>query len=238
MEPNESLMAGFESDEPTAIPPAPEDEQAPQEAPETAAPAEPPPEYVQITRADFERIQQAASRLPEIEQTFTKRFDTAFGKIGGIERNLQQGGYLPEADLAPFKEDLPELYTVLSKLRAPADFGTALKEQTAALRKEIGEELRKEMVATVHPDWAEFTQGEHFAEWVKTKDQTYVDRLNQAWEPGFIASAITEAKQWKPPKARAARTEELEAAIQPRGTGGSAPAGKTAIDYFNEGFNE
>ena len=105
----------------------PEPEQAqPEKQPEA-----PPPEYVQITRDVYDRISQAAEKLPALEQQFAKRMDQAFGKIGVIEQGIRQpGGALTDDDIAPFKEDFPELHAALSKVRAPANMDALLEERT------------------------------------------------------------------------------------------------------------
>jgi hypothetical protein len=205
------------------------DEDVTPEPAEAQSQPEPEPEYVQITRDSYERISKAVERLPELEQQLAKRVDTAFGKIGVIEHGLRQGGgALSDEDIAPFKDDLPELYAALSKVRAPADMSALLEELTKPYLERLEattEELRETQrfaVATVHPDWQEFTAGPKFQEWLATKDDDYRTKLNSTWSPSFIASAITEAKAFAKPKdkARSTRTEVLEAAIQPRGTGG------------------
>jgi hypothetical protein len=233
-------------DEPTE---RPEPEQAqPEQQPEA-----PPPEYVQITRDVYERISQAAERLPVLEQQFAKRIDTAFGKIGVIEqRGAQSGGVLTDDDIAPFKDDFPELHAALSKVRAPANFDALLEERTKPYAERLDaatqelRELQQFQVATVHPDWQEFTAGEKFQTWLATKDEAYRQKLADTWAPGVIAGAITEAKKFAEQVAAAekqqrgqerkqtnTRAEVLGAAIQPRGTGGRyASTGTTEQDGY------
>lgn len=224
----------------------PETEQA---QPETQ-PEAPPPEYVQITRDVYERISQAAEKLPLLEQQFTKRFDQAFGKIGAVEQRISQpGGTLTDDDIAPFKDDFPELHAALSKVRAPANVDALLEERTKPYLERLDQntqELRETQqfaVASVHPDWQEFTAGDKFQQWLATKDDAYRDKLANTWAPSVIAGAITEAKAFakasKPAEKPAqrqqtnTRAEVLGAAIQPRGTGGRyASTGTTEQDGY------
>lgn len=223
----------------------PETEQAqPEQQPEA-----PPPEYVQITRDVYDRISQAAERLPQLEQQFAKRIDTAFGKIGVIEqRTHQPGGALTDDDIAPFKDDFPELHAALSKVRAPANIDALLEERTKPYLERLDantQELRETQqfaVASVHPDWQEFTAGETFQKWLATKDDAYRSKLANTWAPSVIAGAITEAKEFAKPKPAErptqrqqtnTRAEVLGAAIQPRGTGGRyASTGTTEQDGY------
>jgi hypothetical protein len=215
----------------------PEPEQAqPEQQPEA-----PPPEYVQITRDVYERISQAAEKLPVLEQQFAKRIDQAFGKIGVIEqRGTQTGGVLTDDDIAPFKDDFPELHAALQKVRAPANFDALLEERTKPYVERLDtatqelREMQQFQVATLHPDWQEFTAGEQFKAWAATKDDAYRQKLANTWAPAVIAGAITEAKKFAAEQTAAAekqqrsqerkqtntRAEVLGTAIQPRGTGG------------------
>lgn len=227
----------------------PEPEQVqPEQQPEA-----PPPEYVQITRDVYERISQAAEKLPVLEQQFTKRFDQAFGKIGAVEQRISQpGGALTDDDIAPFKEDFPELHAALSKVRAPANVDALLEERTKPYLERLDtytQELRETQqfqVASVHPDWQEFTAGDKFQAWLATKDDAYRSKLANTWAPSVIAGAITEAKKFAEQAAQAekqqrgqerkqtnTRTEVLGAAIQPRGTGGRfVSSGTTEQDGY------
>lgn len=219
----------------------PADEGAQQTEAESAP--TPEPEYVQITRDAYERISQAIDRLPTLEQQLAKRVDTAFGKIGVIEQGLKQGGgALSEQDIEPFKNDFPELFAALSKVRAPANVDAMLEERTKPYAERLDattQELRETQqfaVASVHPDWQEFTAGAKFQEWLSTKDDAYRDKLANTWAPSLIVNAISEAKKFaapQKPKQSTTRTEVLGAAIQPRGTGGRyASTGTTEQDGY------
>jgi hypothetical protein len=220
---------------------APTERPEPEQAQAQQQPEAPPPEYVQITRDVYERISQAAERLPLLEQQFAKRIDTAFGKIGVIEqRSSQPGGALTDADIEPFKDDFPELHAALSKVRAPANVDELLEQRTKPYLERLDQttqELRETQqfaVATVHPDWQEFTAGEQFQKWLATKDDAYREKLANTWAPSVIVNAISEAKKFaKPAKQTNTRTEVLGAAIQPRGTGGRyASTGTTEQDGY------
>lgn len=216
---------------------------------------QPEPKFVQVTEDDFNRFRAASEKLAELEGTFTKRFDTAFGKMGGLERKLQElhaAGAITDEDIAPFQDDLPEIANVLRKLRAPAQasdedlsarFKPVLESAVNPLIQEL-RETQKAAVLLVHPDMETFKESEDFGRWVATKDEKYREQLGSTWSPAFIAGALTEAKKWaeanKPkPQARqgAERSSVIEAAIQPRGTGASRPT-RAAQDAFLAGFEE
>ena len=76
METNEDQQfnSGFSDDQPT---PAPVEEVV-------------QPKYVQITEDDFKSFQSNATSIAEMRAAYQKQFDTAFGKLGGVERTLTQ----------------------------------------------------------------------------------------------------------------------------------------------------
>jgi hypothetical protein len=218
---------------------APTERPEPEQAQAQQQPEAPPPEYVQLTREQFERISQAAEKLPMLEQQFAKRIDTAFGKIGVIEqRSSQPGGALSDDDIEPFRDDFPELYRALAKVRTPTyvDMEQITKPYLERLDQTTQElrETQQFAVATVHPDWQEFTAGDQFQKWLATKDDAYREKLANTWAPSVIVNAISEAKKFaKPAKQTNTRTEVLGAAIQPRGTGGRyASTGTTEQDGY------
>jgi len=217
--------------EPTGTP-------GPEKAEQVAAPA-PAPEYVQITREDFDRINQAVARLPEFEQAFSRKVDTAFGKIGVIEQGLKQGGALTDEDLAPFKDDLPEIYAALKKVRAPSNVEALLEERTKPYAERLDQvttelrETQQATVAAVHPDWQAYTQGEEFRAWLGTKDAAYQQQLGSTWSPHIIVSALNEAKQTAAKAKQSAKNTRqavVQAAVQPRGTGGRYVAASDASE--------
>lgn len=76
------------------------------------------PKMRQITEDEYTKLMSSAAAIDEMKATFGKQVDTAFGKIGGIERFLKQlqddtpngkAVEITEDDLAEIKEEFPEL---------------------------------------------------------------------------------------------------------------------------------
>jgi type I site-specific restriction endonuclease len=249
-QPDDSQDAGFAAAfaDPTERPEPKAEAPAPVESQEEVTP-DPAPEYVQITREDYARLSQAVERLPVLEQQMAKRLDTAFGKLGVIEQGIRQGGgALSDQDLAPFKDEFPELHAVLSKVRAPADVVSVVDERTKAYQEQLEsamQQLRETQMYAVereHPDWQAFTASEAFQGWLATKDEGYRAKVMNTWAPSVIVPALNEAKKAlaaKPAptptkqKQTPTRAEVLGAAIQPRGTGGRyEAAGNTEAEGY------
>jgi hypothetical protein len=91
---------------------------APTPAPTPVPTSAPAPEFVQVTREDWDRVSKNAAKVDEIEATFGKLRDQAFGKIGGLERafaQIQQATpqgaavEISAEDFTELKEQYPEL---------------------------------------------------------------------------------------------------------------------------------
>lgn len=166
-----------ENTEPELVQPAAEGAQAnPEEVPA--------PEYVQITKQDFERLNTSAAAVEELRATLTSQTDKTFGKIGGIERMLKdlqtstpagEKVELSDEDMAEFAAEYPELAslqrTVLNKalsrvnLRgtgqdvSPEKLTELVKQHVDPMLKGIGETVERtvesRLLSRDHPDWKE-----------------------------------------------------------------------------------
>ena len=232
------LMAGFDADTPTETPEM--NEQPTAETPVTE------PRYAQITEDEYADLRQRASRVEELQAEQVKLRDTAFGKIGGIERRVQElasgGAGLSEADIAPFVEDFPELASVLGKLRGPGsvNIDDAVAAKMQPMVSDLERKFEQRLLKREHPDWQQVTQAPEFGVWASSKPTEYQQQLADSWDADFIASALSEFKQAKPKSSTPStpsRKDVLQAAIQPRGTGSAQAAGTSPEDDFEAGFN-
>jgi len=119
---DEDFDAGF-TDAPAPPTETPEKQDGQDETSAAAAPAAAPaaPEYVQITKEEFEGLKASAAAVEELRTTLTQNSDKAFGKIGGIERLIRElqnttpageAVELSEEDMAEFAAEYPELATM------------------------------------------------------------------------------------------------------------------------------
>ncbi len=151
-----AFESGFEDpaiETPTATPEVQQQEATPV-ASEAAADA---PKFVQITEEQFQNLQSRAALIDEIKAAQEKQFGTAFGKIGGIERILNQvpeqlkpGDGAPvqisEEDFSTLRQEYPDLAAslvhdlgaVLSKARGA---GSVQQFDQAALDQLVNDRL-------------------------------------------------------------------------------------------------
>lgn len=243
------FAAGFDDDTtatPTATPAAQQDDTTQGEKTE---PAEPAPEYVQLTKAERDE-------LMGLRDQAQKQFGTAFGKIGGIERTLQQlnsGAQvdISQEDIDALKDDFPPLAAALEKVRnlralpgggmGPDQLANLVNEKVSAVEQKF--ELR--LLAKDHPDWKQIDADPAFAAWVASQPDEFKQNLaqaSQAYDSAVVSDAMSKFKQSRkaaPTPAAdpaSARRSRMSAAVTPRGVGG--PAAPNATDDLMAGFND
>lgn len=241
--PEAAFLAGFDGT-PTETPAEP---QATQEEQATETPA---PKLRTLTEDEYTQLMARAAEVDAIKETHAKSFGTAFGKIGGIERTLNEirssGIKMPSKDkLDKIRNDLPEiaeLFDEIAVIAAPpsqaAPDVTAIVEQA---RIQARNELRSELLADQHSDWRDVTNSEEFVAFAKAKGDAFMGSLakaSQDWDHRTIGKAITEFKdsRKKAQTTAAIRRDRIESAVNPRGTSAPVAAAKSREDAFLEGF--
>jgi hypothetical protein len=252
------------TDKPTD-PPAKREPKAPVRATQQAAPEK--PEYVQITRKDWEEIK---ARTASHDGSFAKAFGT-LGNLQKLVNGFQQQTpagrkvEVPKDAFADMERDFPELaqHTRNALERAlagvtgtganDADTGTKLEDMLASYtaKREL------EALEDAYPEWkaivgaVDITKEQPpadnpFRKWLATKDIAYQTRLNSSQSAAVISRAIrtfqNETKAARPPAATTrprddARAGRIRDAVQPRGDNAGTPAGKTDDEEFVAGFN-
>jgi hypothetical protein len=234
--------SGFDGSTPTQV-----EEPAP-EAPEA-------PKYVQITEDDLKQLQAGVAGLAEIRETMGKRFDTAFGKLGGVERTLSQLTSAPtgiavelnDDIVSDMAEDFPEL--AAAQLKTLQKFAQTIKMPAAVAPTspsvDIEEQLQSRIIALEtealedeYPDWRNTVGGPdsntEYRKWLSTQDAAYQQRLNTTNSAAIISRSISKFLATNKPKP-SARQSVIRDAVTPQGDGGN-PTGTSAIDEFNAGF--
>lgn len=247
------FAAGFE-DEPTATPTetpaAQQDDQ--NQGEQTDQPADPAPEYVQLTKAERDELMA----LRELREQSQRQFGTAFGKIGGIERMLKElstGAQVEinQEDIDALKDDFPPLAAALEKvrsLRALPGAGVDQEQIETLVEQRVAPRLQRmelRLLAKDHPDWKQIDADPAFAQWVAAQPDEFKQTLAQAsqsYDSEVVSDAMTKFKQSRkaaPTPAAdpaSARRSRMSAAVTPRGVGG--PAAPNPTDDLMAGFTE
>lgn len=218
-----ALQAGFDG-QPTETPAAEKTE--PKQPP--ATPAAPEPEFVQITKADWEALSSRASKVDDLRSTLEKSNGTAFGKIGGIERAMNElragmsiAGLdlsgISDAEIAEVKDELPALANALTKLKAAgpravdADalgkvVAARLEEAMPQLEEKVERKFELRRLTKAHPDWQNVVASEAYSKWMAAQPQDYQDLVMNSWDADVTAPALAKFKEDTAPKKSAAGT--------------------------------
>lgn len=245
------FAAGFDDDT-TATPtetPAAQGADTEQQANVPAEPAA--PEYAQFTKEERDE-------LMALREQAQKQFGTAFGKIGGIERTLQQlnsGAQveISQEDIDALRSDgFEPLAVALEKvrgLRALPGAGVDQEQIDALVNQRVSaveQKFELRLLAQAHPDWKQIDADPAFAAWVAAQPDEFKQGLVKAsteFDSAVVSDAMSKFKQSRKaapatPAAdpASARRSRMSAAVTPRGVGG--PAAPNATEDLMAGFNE
>lgn len=189
----------------TATPPATTEEKAEVEPS--------PPEFVQVTKADFDKLMAAAARIDEINATTEKQRDQVFGKLGGIERTLQQlqqSQPVSDEDMAQLREAYPDLadLSLFQKLRAGADV-SGMQERVEAAVAEANERTRRafetRLLTRDHPDWKQVVgvpekagdpiPDTEYRRWLSAQPEDYRNQVGSVWDADVVGESIRRFKE-------------------------------------------
>lgn len=175
--------------------PEPQAEPAAPVVEETAA-----PEFVQITKADWEAMQTRAAAIDELKAAQEKLAGTAFGKIGDLQRQIKESGSrsgpvkISEEDFAELMADYPELAGAqlkgLQRAMDRLNAGINAPIDEDAIDRRLNERLestRQEMVyetlETVVPGWKQDVATPDFMGWVEKQP---------GWKPQYADARYTD----------------------------------------------
>lgn len=246
--------AGFDDgfDNPRVPTATPESEAATQA--EVVAPAV---EYAQWTRAEYEDFK--AFRASQ-----ERSFGTAFGKIGGIERTLQQfqksAAPIKQASIDAMRADGFEDHAAalewirdLTVVQAgastdPAQIEELLQQRIAPAVAAIEQKVELRLLAKEHPDYKAIDADPAFTQWIAAQPEAFRQSLaeaSQAYDSEVVGAAMTKFKAARKAAASTKRHSDdthsdrqslINAAVTPRGTG-ATPAANTEDD-FDAGFKQ
>jgi hypothetical protein len=228
--------------------------------------AVPKPEYVRITKKDWDALQ---ARTASHEGQFSK----AFGTIGNLQKLVNSfqertpGGRkvtIPADAFAAMERDFPELAqqtrgaleAALSGMTGTGPAAEADADKIEAMLTAYAAKREMEVLEDEYPDWRKIVgavdirkeqpdPNNAFRRWLGTKDQAYQNRLNASDSAAVISRAIRLFQaETKGTRAAAsanprddARAERIRGAVQPRGDNAGAAAGPSDDEMFEQGFN-
>jgi hypothetical protein len=192
----------------------------PNPAAKPRAAAEPAPEYVQVTRKDWEEVRAAAAATASHGSQLSK----AFGTLGNLQKSLtdlqnaapQAGKFeIPKGAFADLERDFPELAEQIRAgieatmtARGGGGDATAKFDPAEVRRIALEDRLRAEAetLEEEHPDWKAITgavdatkqkpdPNNPFRKWLATQTNDYQAKLNSTISAAVISRAITRFKE-------------------------------------------
>lgn len=208
-----AFNAGFDDTATEEIPP--QVTEPPIEEPSTTeAPAA--PEYVQVTKAQLDSFLGLSTQIESIRADSQKKIDTAFGKVGGLERRLQEmqgatpAGYTVEVTddiVDELREEFPELGA--RTLAAFKKFATKLKgtgpatafdpNAVAPMITESARGLQRDILSIKHEDWETIVglpdangviPATEYREWLAKQPAEVQAKLSGSWDARELAKSI------------------------------------------------
>ena len=242
-----AAQAAFDAEVGGAPTVTPEPQPAEEVKPEVKPEPEPVIEYAQITKAEYADLMAKASQV-----------DKAFGKIGGIERVLQQlqaPGQVEvnDEDYAALTAEYPELAKTLieGQKKALSRIKGSASVDPAAVDKIVSERVaqtRMEMIDStldliVNGDWREDRKSEAFMKWeneqpAEVKALVESDDLRDAARMMRLWKSHKDTPKPTPAPKTSSRKQQLEAAAAtPKGTGGAIQANPNSDEAAQAAFD-
>jgi hypothetical protein len=210
--------AGFTGGAEEPVAPVADDKPAEESTP--AAEAAPPVvEYQQITKQEYEELKALSTQIEQIRADAGKRLDTAFGKVGGLERTIKElqgatpAGYTIEVTddiVADLKEEFPEIGDMALKAfkafagklkgTAPAAVDSkALEEQTQAAVTGRVRALQAEALEEDYPGWRVIvgapTDAENaYRKWLKEQPAEYQQKVGSTESATVVGKSLEKFK--------------------------------------------
>lgn len=252
------------ADEPTALEPVvtPAAEGA-ESTPAVAA----EPEYVQITKQEWNDVLSRATAIDEIKAESKKQHDTAFGKIGGLQQTLDrlqsqtQAGKpveITEEDVADLAAEYPDLgalhlkvlQKVAAKMRGTGaafdsnQMNDLVSQRVTAALEADRQQRAIEALTEAHEDWQTVQGTPEFKAWKEANAATLKDSkgmpIDDSWDTKFIAKQLTVFKDSRKPAVATTAPAPKSKRFQEAITPrgtGGLTPGPNPDDEFNAGFN-
>lgn len=238
--------------------------ETPPAEPETPAAEDPPaPEYVQITKQDWEALQARAAAI----DAHGSQLASVHGSIGNLKQRLdglKAAGGVSDEDLAELEAEYPDLanLSLFKKLKGkapatqgfdPAEIEKLVQQRVDPVIQQVDQRVERavetRLLETQHEDWREVVgmpekDGDpipqtEYRKWLSAQPAEYQQKVGGSWSHKVIGESITKFKQAQKAAAQATeraqqRRQQLAAAVPARGD--TAVTHRGGDDDFESGF--
>ncbi len=254
-----AFNAGFSENQETVTPPVEVKEDLANTEPVENPATEQAPEFVQLTKAEYEQFRAGLSSVDEIKAATQSQFNKAFGTIGGlkqaIDRMTQSGTVeLSAEDFAEIEADYgsdlasklrTSLQRALGKGRPQSDAQPAQQHEFNQGNSRF-DEIQAQMTDSrldevVDGDWKKEVATDSFKKWMRAQPQE-VQSLASSESVRDAARMLRlyvkdKADSSAPPPKPSQRQRVLQAAVNPSSRAATASA-RPDEDPFDQGFRQ
>jgi hypothetical protein len=181
----------------------------------TAAEAEPAPEFVQITKKDWEDVRAAAARTASYDAQFSKLYGTLGNQqklVAALQKQTPEGGKveIPKDAFSAMERDFPELAAqtraaleaALSGIHGTGNAAATDDGKIETMMQAYVAKRELEALEDQFPDWRqtvgavdatrEQPDPDHpFRKWLASKNLAYQNRINSTESAAVIGRAIS-----------------------------------------------
>lgn len=204
---------------------------APTEA--DAGKVEKPTVLAGMTEDEVKAALGKAARVDEVEQNFKNFTAKVHGTLGQMQQALKALQTAPAASGQPVKvakdalkklreAGFDEIADLLVQdldgllVAAPATFDAtslekALTEKFETRLTEANKAAEKKILTIRHSDWPQVYASPEFKEWGKTLPDGVFTQLVNSWDSELISDALTDFKQWRDDRKKAAADAQVKA---------------------------
>lgn len=226
------------------------------------------PEYVQVTKTEWEDLKGKAAKVDEIVATTQTLKDTAFGRLGRLEARIgeMQTAGVTDEDLAELANDYPDLANlgVFKKLKGtvaaapggadPETLEKLVQQRVDPVIQSVDERIERavetRLLANQYEDWREIVgltpEGKviqtPYRDWLTKQPTDYQQQVGGSWNHKIVGASI---KKFKEEQAKAQAQAQQQTTRQARLAAAVPARGDVAVpskdgsqDDFEAGFNE
>jgi hypothetical protein len=186
-------------------------------------------------------------KIDEIGDMSTKEIQKLYGKIGELNRNLQElqkkgsgGTALNVAGLqfTKLKENFPELAEMLveglSEVQVNGGSGLTLEdverlsnEKVAGVKTELQQEMQVSLLRIQHPDYSEVHKSDEFKVWKQTLPEDEQTKIEESWDAAYLSGVFNKFKDWRKERTQSSqqRKDRLKGALRPKTNAGTVRSG-------------
>jgi hypothetical protein len=216
------------------------------EATETVTEPEESPVLAGMTESQIKTLLSKAAMFDEFEQSNKQRFDQVFGKIGELNRSLQQKPSAPsEATVNRLKQIWDEdsvsaLIDALSESRGGVDqahIEQLIQDRTAEIEARTRQAMEERFMYQLDPEWNTKRASPEYRLWLGTLQPEDADKVVNAANAIEFAGHLKRFDAWKDAGVKRQQNKDrLAKAVTVQGAPSVTSPKPTSEDAFIAGF--